>query len=284
MLKYQNRMIFTRYPEVFKSTLYYELNKYYEYLKHIPIEYEELSQASTDLGETVTNTGTIKDEGKVNDSSTLKTDGTNTHNITRTPETTTTSTIKTEGTNDHNITHTPDTTTTSTNSGSNTTKTLGSDYPQSNVSQTLDPTFNYTYASQSTTNQETLGTSNTTKNTGTDKTDDLNTIDTTETNTTTSSGTDKTDDINTLDTTETNTREGTNEYQRTNDLTRKTTKDGMTQFDKLIKLLDWMDKHPYPPIFQMIEKLDKYFLSWYIDEEREDYIPIDLNLLGGILE
>lgn len=292
--KYLNREIFHKSKDVFKSSLYYELEKYFDYLSTVQDEYKNLISADIGLNETesidrnlmdvtlydgsidTTNEGTLKNTG------TITSEGTNT----RTDDLT--QNINTNNTRTDNLSSN----TTSQNIGTVgiAERNIASDYPQSNVSQGVDPIFNYDYASGSndrhtTETRDTSNTSNTT-NTGTQSNEG--------TNTTKNTGTSKntTDNTQTNDLTSTTNNTGSSTSNSKNDKTvdegikKQTKRDSISAFDKLLKILDYLDKNPYSPIYTVIEKMDKYFISMYVDEDRDGYIADDINLLkyivGGI--
>lgn len=261
--KYINREIFHKNKEVFRSALYYELNKYYDYLSTVQDEYKGLVDADVFLNETENIDRDLKDDTTMHGTSNRITDmkGTNT------------------GTQ---ITKDVSSGNTANNTSGNTSETgtvgiaermIGSDYPQSNISQDVEPVFNYDYASGSRdlhkTDTRNLGSTQKTDVTGSysDEADIQ-----------------RTDDLkNSLDGTEDITNNNTNIKMVDDTIVRTKNIDSISNFDKLLRILEYLDKNPYSPIYTVVEKLEKLFISTYIDEDRDGYVDPSCNITKYIV-
>ncbi|MBD5522502.1 MAG: hypothetical protein HDR03_14985 [Lachnospiraceae bacterium] len=305
--RYLNREIFHTKKEVFRSALYYELNKYFDYLSTVQDEYKGLIQAD------VTLTGSTNTKRDLSDMTTLdnKTDRTgsvidkvtneatseqttkNTKDVDTT--TTNTGTQKMEGTSERTDDLTSNTTGAETGTVGVADRNIVSDYPQSNVSQGVDPVFNYTYASGANDNHRTetrdLGNNSTTKNTGTQ----TNTVDNTRTDnlqgtttgTETDNGTNNLTSNQTVDKTQNTSDNSTSvgHNDKTVEESIEVTRSDATisAFDKLLRILDYLDKNPYSPVYTVVEKMQKYFISTYVDEERDGWLDPSTDIIKYII-
>lgn len=306
--KYYNREMWHKNKNVFRSSLYYDLNKYFEYLANVTDEYTRLAVASITLDETInrerTDEGHKNREGTIDDTGTQSTTyGSDIKNtLSGTNDQTNDLTVSNSGTQttDSNNTLTRDLKGTSqvknSNNSNDHTVNSVSDYPQANLNNKgTSPSFSWDYASglnESTTTTNGNSDSNTeSTNTGTEGTNGTNTV-TNDLQTKTTGGTTSTIK-NESDTNTTGDSKTTNDLNKTiKDIEAsngtisesiKTNRGILTEFDRLLKLLDYMDKNPYNPIFKVIEKLEKNFISTYIDEDRDGYIDPDVDLLKVII-
>lgn len=309
--KYLNREIFHINKEVFKSTLYYELNKYFDYLSTVQDEYKNLITAEVSLKETDNTDRNMMDFTRFDNTINRELNSTsdNTGTQTTTGEATRTDNLSsvTTGNNTNEQTNSSNSTRTdnlksdskSTQTGTNgiAERSIASDYPQSNVGQGVDPVFNYDYASgasdRHTTETRDLGGTDSITNTGTQTNESTDTINNTTNinNTTSNTGTQnnsvnqtREDNLsNKVNATENNTQTSNNDKTVNDEIRRIRVKDSISAFDKLLKILEYLDKNPYSPIYTVIEKLNKYFISMYVDEDRDGYMNTDIDLFKYII-
>lgn len=272
MYRYLNMELCDKRYAVFKTKLYYGLNKYKSYMLQASDEYTHLMNANVNItstsktvssdksntnvkfdgSETGSNTGTVKDEASGGTSGTSTSNGTGS-------ATTTQEVNQTTADNSSGIT-------------------ANSDYPQSMVDLTIQPPNQLTWNYASDANQ------NVSKNSGTNDTslDSTNSSSSENTgsfsNETTSSNT-RTDNL-----THNITRDDTTNTDTTSNGTVDITKDQdvMSQFDRIMTLIDYLESHRYSAIYYVIEKLGIYFMSQFVCEDREGYIDTSTNLLSEL--
>lgn len=303
MNKFINMEICCENPDHFRSRLYIGLRKAYPYLTQATPEYMNLVNASVQLtrSDESTNTGsnTSKTTGSRNDSQTIKRDHSGTDEYTdsstgnTTSDTTSSQDSTTTVTGGSDTTVTDNTTRTTTNTHDD--RTVHSDYPQSvvNAGTSGNPdVMSWTYASNSDDNHG--GSTDTTKNTGTTTTDVSSnsstkvtgTVDGDITTNTTGSVTHSGEDSYTD--TETHTGTGSDTTETTGSSNGTTTSSGssdsMSAFEKTMKVLDYLRIHPYKPIYDMLSRLEIYFMAEYVEEERDGYIDIDTDIMKYLKE
>lgn len=291
MRKYLNREVFHKNKEVFKSSLYYELEKYFDYLSTVQDEYKNLISADVGLNETESIDRDLMDFTKFNGTSDSSSESTSTDTGTITDKGDSTRTDDlTQNTTDSN-TRTDNLTSKNVSQDTGTVgiaeRNIVSDYPQSNVSQGVDPVFNYDYASGSNDKHttETRNTGNTTDitNGGTQTNEGNSTVKNTGTSTNDISNTRTNDLTNTTNATGKISNDSTNDKTVDENIKRTKKVDSISAFDKLMKVLDYLDKNPYSPIYTVVERMEKYFMSTYVDEDRDGYIADNTNLLKYIV-
>lgn len=362
MRRYCNTRINHTKDVVFRSDLYYHLNKWERYIFGGTDEYDHLREAAVNMQATVTETNsgetsqtdstentekttreeisqeTAKTTNQLNRDGTSKTSGSNT------------GTETTEGTSDENNSGVVETNTSSEASGdedsnttsqvkakmnenssstTNTTDTssslqVGSDYPQSEAEipdgagdpfilkyastaskgrDTKNGTSEQTGAHESSSTQDTTGaghTTTTSNSKGTTKVSTTNDTTGSTSSTTTrdlqdeSTTTDQQIETGTTDTTRSgsvngqDTRTGTGSRTTTGtnngSLDRTEDREAYTQLDRVLRILDYLHSHRYPPIYEVIEKLSVCFMAQMIDDEDEGYIDPSTDLLAKLKE
>ena len=282
MYNFLNREICSDKPDIFKSKLYYGLSKNKYYLLNTTKDYFDIANASINI--TSESTDVITGSGSKNS----KTTGSNQHN-TKSNTTSSGSNINNGSSITDMTSSTENETAGSTNNestnNSNTTnnsRVVNSDYPQSTVDATTvgNPDLQtWTYASGS---QDSNSNVNTTSN-GTSKTSTNGTANGTATgkNTTTTNDTTNTtqDDETVVTGTDNNTVDVTESNDNQSDVKHNSSTDNYTMLDKLLKILDYMSSNPYAPIYEVINRMNDYFISMYVDEDRDGWIDPTVNLL-----
>lgn len=317
--RYINRELCSSNERIFRSKLYSGLERYRYYLVNANEEYNKLNEAEVALTRSVhrdrshedksnskgnnvsnfSNSGEVSSSGSTDSTSSTTSDLTSVVSYgskvdnTNSGTTTVSGTTSSEGSSK----------TTASDTETNASRGINTDYPQSSVSLSLvvpkEEDSTWEYASTGSDNLSERGSSGNT--TTEDKNSSTNGSDTTTNgqSSQTHSGEDIRDDESDSSTTgkvETNSS-GTSKNSGENTLSTESdtgssgsetedilyTDDTLSQFERISRLLDYLSKNPYSPIFKVIDELEIYFISEYVDDEREGYIDPDTDILKYIL-
>lgn len=182
-------------------------------------------------------------------------------------------------------TETTNSTTTTNNSSdtdrNGTVKTTGGTTETGKVSVTSDETKTNT-GTDNLSKSSTQSTTGSVTNSGTDTTDSTSTTtqsdtgtdatETTDTTTQTNKGTDITESTHTNTSTDEQTVTGTDSSTTSQDTTQQTSTPQFSDIALLAEKFNFFDRYPVPYIYDVLDLLEKYFLSVYPDEYRDGYI------------
>lgn len=317
MRKYLNYEIGSLDMRVWRSKLYFGLEKNRHLLIAASDEYKDLINASTNLSRTEKHnrtyedmrdrTGTHTDDRTSNLEADQTASGGSSSNSTQsgTSQTRTTGgsigSQTSSGTTEDNRSEKTDGDVMVTGTTTTQARGINSDYPQTEVNLTIDlpESESWSYASQGSdskqkvsSNQDTV-TNNTVTGNSSGKTSSK--VDTTDNTTSQADATSSGDASGSSEFSNTsrNTSSGTSKSVLSisdHDMDTGNSSDDIvidydtiSQFDRIRELLKYLEANPYSPIYTVIDNLVTYFMATYPDEWRDGYIEPDTDLTGGLI-